>query len=215
MLINKFINVVVLHKEEFISDFRVNEEYINFYNFDNENEIDLKLPTLYVGYFNTKKIYGENLDILVKQISPNVIWTFTKEERLVDYFEVGRSFFSNIFTLMSKNYEYHTMNNTFLKLPDIKHVLYNIRCIIDITKIYVNTRSIFIYDGKRNIIYGIDRYYFMFIDKKYDDEILKYLKPNKNYIYDKENTIKNKLINDFSDSNNSDILEKYIVTFLK
>ena len=60
---------------------------------DNENfkicrkldTIDSNLPTLIIGWENTKELLGDKVSILHKKIDDNTFWTFSAKERLVDY----------------------------------------------------------------------------------------------------------------------------------
>jgi len=62
------------------------EDIINYY-LDYNDIRDNILPTLIIGWRFTKQLFGEDNDltILNKKIKDNLFWTFSKEEKQIDY----------------------------------------------------------------------------------------------------------------------------------
>ena len=57
----------------------------NFKVCRNIDNIDRDIPTLIIGWENVKKIYGEKVSILHKQIDTFTFWTFSPKERKSEY----------------------------------------------------------------------------------------------------------------------------------
>lgn len=80
-------NIVTKNKLEMSEEFNVVDSF---------DGIDTSLPTLIIG-FNKVKVMFPDFDITEKQISPNLYWTFDKNERRDAYNEDIRWFIKKVF----------------------------------------------------------------------------------------------------------------------
>lgn len=157
----------------------VTKEDINIDYFNRVEYLDSiknDLPTIVIGWAETKRIIGEdNVSILHKKINESLYWTFSQKERKVD-FEVDINDFKNkcLIEIESKiNYIYvDVLHNSKRKIKKI------LRKITDIKNIYTyinNKNMLYIYGD--NLVFGIDLNICEFIGIK------------KNKILDKVNSI--------------------------
>jgi hypothetical protein len=116
--------------------------------------INDSLPTLIIGWSNTKELIKEEISILHKEINDNLFWTFSPKERKVDYDK-------DIITFKKKCYNKIGNNIPYVYL-DILHGKFHINKKI-IQKIYTLSEPIsyisknnMLYIFGENIIFGVD-----------------------------------------------------------
>lgn len=120
-------------------------EYINVSK--DITKVDLTIPTLIIGWAMVKEIYP-NADILNKQISETVYWTYSNREKRQEYEPDLTKFINNAFSRLETSIKY-----TFFNV--LTNPLSRNKCLIKyidspITKIiYITDRHIFIYDNKQ------------------------------------------------------------------
>ena len=135
-----------------ISSSELKEENFNLY--ESLSEIDNDLPTLIIGWEETKKLFGEKVSILHKEINENLFWTFSVKERKVD-------FETDIETFKKGCYK-RVGDNLYYVYLDVLHGKYHINKKI-IEKIYTlnnpisyisHNNMLYIFD--ENLVFGVD-----------------------------------------------------------
>ena len=99
------------------------DDIINYY-LEYNNIRDNILPTLIVGWKLTKQIFGEeNVSILNKKIKNNLFWTFSKEEKQIDYDKDLKKFIKLLPFDYIKNLKYRPMDIFINKLFSIEDIV--------------------------------------------------------------------------------------------
>ena len=120
-------------------------EYINVTK--DITKVDLTIPTLIIGWAMVKEIYP-NADILNKQISETVYWTYSNREKRQEYEPDMAKFIKNVFSRLETSIKYTFFNVLTNPLSRNKCLLKYINS--PITKIvYITDKHIFIYDSKQ------------------------------------------------------------------
>lgn len=120
-------------------------EYINVTK--DITKVDLTIPTLIIGWAMVKELYP-NADILNKQISETVYWTYSNREKRQEYEPDLAKFIKNAFSRLETSIKYTFFNVLTNPLSRNKCLLKYINSLI--TKIvYITDKHIFIYDSKQ------------------------------------------------------------------
>ena len=136
-------NIISKSKIEVSSFFKVS---------DNILDVDLTIPTLIIGWSEVKLLYP-NQDILNKQITENIRWTFSKREKRYQYEEDIDNFINEIANNLDKTVNYRFFNyilatqnkrDSFLSYVTSGHC-----------SIYYNNKFMYIYNANDNITLGI------------------------------------------------------------
>ena len=110
-------------------------------------KVDLTIPTLIIGWAIVKEIYP-NADILNKQISETVYWTYSNREKRQEYEPDLAKFIKSAFGRLETSIKYTFFNVLTNPLSRNKCLLKYIDS--PITKIvYITDKHIFIYDSKQ------------------------------------------------------------------
>lgn len=128
-------------------------EISSFFNItSNISKIDINLPTLIVGWSEVKKLYPEQ-NILKHQINENLYWTFSKREKRFKYEQDLENFIKKVISELNSKINYRFFNY-ILASPEKRlsfiNYINNGYC-----SIYYNSRFLYIYNIKDNIIIGI------------------------------------------------------------
>ena len=131
----------------------INIEYFN--KVEDLSSIKNDLPTLIIGWEETKRIIGEDkVSILHKSINDSLYWTFNQKERKVD-FEIDIINFKNIcLTQIENKIKYVYVDVLHNSKRKIKKIL---RKILDLktTLTYINNKNMLYIFGD-NLVFGID-----------------------------------------------------------
>lgn len=120
-------------------------EYINVSK--DITKVDLTIPTLIIGWAMVKEIYP-NADILNKQISETVYWTYSNREKRQEYEPDLAKFIKNAFGRLETSIKYTFFNVLTNPLSRNKCLLKYINS--PMTKIvYITDKHMFIYDSKQ------------------------------------------------------------------
>jgi hypothetical protein len=112
------------------------------------------IPTLIIGWSNTKKIFGEgNVSILNKSIDKTTFWTFNQKEKKIEYDIDTLTFYKFCFSNMKTRYKYVYVDPIHDSLSNIKKIIKKIKSLKNI-KVYQEDDYIYIYGD--NLIFGID-----------------------------------------------------------
>lgn len=120
-------------------------EYINVTK--DITKVDLTIPTLIIGWAMVKEIYP-NADILNKQISETVYWTYSNREKRQEYEPDLAKFIKNAFSRLETSIKYTFFNVLTNPLSRNKCLLKYINSPI-IKIVYITDKHIFIYDSKQ------------------------------------------------------------------
>lgn len=175
-------------------------DYVNVVN--NKDDIINNLPTLSVGWFKTKEMFGlPNLDVQNKIIDKNIYWTFSKYEKKDIYTEDLNKFYKEIINQLKIKVNYNFISLVNCKYKNIKKLIKYIDNNEDKIIYVYNYRMVYIYN--KNNVYGIslDEVEFIGLNK---EKILKRLYKNVNHNFrctDSEIMIMNNdLINDLKEN---------------
>lgn len=133
-----------------------------FNNTDNVNDIDKNLPTIIIGREFFKKIFpNENTSIIERRFSNNMVWTFSKRERRIDYEKDISLFMESCVKNINNMLSYHYVNILTIDREKTKKLI-NFLTFTGKLHIYIHNNSfIYIYDKTNESVIGID---FNFID---------------------------------------------------
>lgn len=107
------------------------------------SSVDSTKPVLVIGYKRAKEILGDKFNILDKNISKNVSWTFKKTEKRIDYDEDIDKFYKACINNIIYNIKYYYINIIKLKYNKIKK-LYNIIFSNNKKYIYINNGMLYL-----------------------------------------------------------------------
>ena len=195
----KIANIIILDSiisiADIIGDLTDSTSY-KFINITDNNTYDNTIPTLYIGYTSLKANILPDVNILDKQISDISYWTFSKNEKMVDYFNDLRNFELNILNYYQSIYKYKPFNFMLYKNSkgfDDLIKLFTVS-IDKIKSVYINNRSVYIL-FKNNEIIGLDLMYFWYIDVSKTINLIKTILNTNILIYDKHKSIYNSYVN--------------------
>lgn len=128
-------------------------EISSFFNItSNISKIDINLPTLIIGWSEVKKLYPEQ-NILDCKINDNLYWTFSKREKRFKYEQDLENFIKKVISELNSKINYRFFNYVLAspeKRLNFINYINNGYC-----SIYYNSRFLYIYNIKDNIIIGI------------------------------------------------------------
>lgn len=205
----------IFYDEEIVSIDIDDYPLINFIeiNDDYSNIVSKKLPSLFVGYENLKRINKsknlfKNISILKKQIIKNLCyWEFTYSENKQDHVNGVNYFIYNTPYYYFSRYNYSYIDPIFENISDVTQLFK--RFIVDSHKVYELDDMIYVLTNRN--IYGISKKQYRFFDFDINNIITMLKNTAKEYISDQNREIyleKSKLISNF------DILDRYIVTII-
>ncbi len=124
-----------------------------FYNVvDDINLIDNSLPTLIIGWGIVKDIFP-NQNILFKNITDNIEWTFSKREKRYQYEKDINMFIKKTICFLENNVNYHFFN--FILSSEIKRNNFIKYVQKGNCSIYYNSKFLYIYNCIDKITIGI------------------------------------------------------------
>ena len=117
-------------------------------------ERDPLLPTLIIGWNNTKNILDNKVSIIHKKISENLYWTFSTTERKVDYEKDIKEFENRCYSEFGKDIHYIYIDPFHSKLKTIKKILRKIYSLKEPITYISTTNMLYIYG--ENMVFGVD-----------------------------------------------------------
>lgn len=138
------------------------------------NNADLTVPTLIIGWANVKEIYPD-VNILEKQITSTVSWTYSNREKRQDYEPDLANFIRKSFERLSTDIPYtfyNVLTNTLTRNKDLLKYINS----DTIKTIYVEEKNLYIYNG--NMVLGVSLSDLEFCGIK-KEKIINKLKRNK------------------------------------
>ncbi len=202
----KISNIVSSVNDKLEYTFTFNE-VINYYNYNTMSNIDLTLPTLFIGYYEVIKLYPD-INILKRKINDNLFWTFKKNEKIIDHFEELKLFGNRVIEYYFNYYENISLNLVEYTINEINDLILK----TPIHSIYENNRSIY-FSNDENIIYSIDKQFINYVSSEYLKLIKKTLLTNEIIVInDKNCDIVNKY--KFWFPENDEIIESLIIKLI-
>ena len=148
------------------------------------DNIDRDIPTLIIGWENVKKIYGEKVSILHKQIDTFTFWTFSPKERKSEYEIDLNSFISKCYNSFGEHLPYVYLD---LLMGSRKINFRIIRKILSLNNpiTYISDSNM-VYIYGENIIFGIDLNVVSLFEEKYEKILNKVKNLQNNTLVDLE-----------------------------
>ena len=113
---------------------------------------DISLPTLIIGWDEVKRYFPEQ-DILEKQITPTISWTFSKREKRYQYEKDVSVFVERVIKQLDKIVNYHFFN--YLLSTDKKKNDFYEYINKGGNSIYYNSRFVYIYNPINKTTLGV------------------------------------------------------------
>lgn len=138
-----------------VTDIEIEDDiFFKKYSFDNMVGMDSSIPTIYIGYYTTKELFGK-LNPIEKVLSDGkMYWTFAKKENDREFNRDMYAFKQYCYKEFSKNIKYCYIT-PIMKLTTLKrfmnHISNNLSNIIIVRG---GKNMIYMYDGKT--IYGVN-----------------------------------------------------------
>ena len=145
-----------------ITSLKIEED--NFNISPSLDDADINLPTLIIGWNNIKEKYKGKLSILHKKINDNLYWTFSPQERKVDFEKDIVEFKKLCFDNIGKDIHYVYIDPLHTTLKTIKKIIKKIYS-FSFTISYVSSNDMLYILGD-NIIFGVDLNIMEFIGIK-------------------------------------------------
>lgn len=146
----------------------------------NFSSVDSTKPVLIIGYKRAKELLGDKFNILDKNISKNVSWTFKKTEKRIDYDEDIDKFYKACINNIIYNIKYYYINIIKLKYNKIKK-LYNI--IFSNNKKYIYINNGMLYLKYNNCVMGISLTILQYCGINIDKIITRITNNSSNVVY--------------------------------
>lgn len=157
-------NIISKYKVESFSDF------INVT--DSIDNVDLSLPTLIIGWEETKSFFPE-ANILEHNIKDNIFWTFAPRVRRNEFERDLAAFKTTVVKYINKKVKYAYFNVFTASLTDIKKVITYIRKKKSI--IFISYNMIYLLYGEKVIGFSFNDAEYLGISR---EKIMKLLKGN-------------------------------------
>jgi hypothetical protein len=126
----------------------------NFKICNDVESIDKSLPTIIIGWNETKKIFGDEVSILHKKIKDDIFWTFSMSERKVEFENDIEDFKHFCYNRVGKHLNYLYVDPLHNKLTTIKKIIRKIYS-LDESMIYISPTNMLYILGE-DIIFGLD-----------------------------------------------------------
>ena len=116
--------------------------------------IDSNLPTLIIGWENTKELLGDKVSILHKQIDTFTFWTFSPKERKSEYETDLDSFITYCYNSFGENIPYVYLDLVLGKRMVNFRIIRKILSLKNPITYISDTNMVYIYG--ENLLFGID-----------------------------------------------------------
>lgn len=140
----KYIANIITNYKLDVSDF--------FYVTNDFLSVDKTLPTLIIGWKETKELFPEQ-DILIPEISSTICWTFSKKEKRYKFEKDLTFFIERVIKNIETQVNYRFFN--YILAPQEKRNSFISYLHKGGSYIYYNSRFLYIYNPEDNITLGI------------------------------------------------------------
>lgn len=162
-------------------------EISSYFNIvSNMDNIDITLPTLIVGWKETKCMFPEQ-NILENRINDNMFWTFSKREKRYQYEKDLETFINLVVSNLNKEINYRFFNfilSSQTKRDNFINYVNSGNC-----SIYYNSRIVYIYNNIDKITIGVSLIDINYIGINSKDFLKLLNKNNNNLLIDNINFI--------------------------
>ena len=171
--------------EDGITSIPNNFNVINFESYEKE----LSIPTLFVGWENTKKILPQS-SILNKKIADNLYWTFSPTEKRTIFENDLKSFIQKSYHDYTKNIPYYALDPVILKIKTTEELIQKLQKFTESFTYLYGNRIVYIYHNSSIISLDLELLKFISFDS---NEVLEYLKKETKFFENKEKEFKTEL----------------------
>lgn len=161
----------------------------NFKIFNFNDWEDNGLPTLFIGWENTKKLLPQS-SILNKKISNNLYWTFSSAEKRTIFENDLKSFIQKSYDDFIKKIKIFSLDPVILKINSTDELINKLQKFKKSFTYLYGDGMIYIYSDTKIITIDLNLLKFISFD---DQKVLKYLKEETNFFEHKEKEFKNEL----------------------
>jgi len=154
--------------------------HINYLNYDDLQNIDKTLPTLFIGWFSVYELFKPKRELIIlnKEIKKNrFYWEFSFDEKKSDHIDGIFNFSRNVIKYYCGSYSYEMIDPFFYNIKteeDLEKVIPK-----DYSKVYDGEDKLYFLSG--NEIIGIDKIVYT-KSLNFNDDFI-------NNLYEKENNI--------------------------
>lgn len=135
-----------------VTSSRIKEE--NFKICNKLDTINSDLPTLIIGWDKAKELFKNRISILHRQIDENFYWTFSKQERKIDYETDIKKFKHLCYEIFGEELIYVYVDPIHNSLSVNKKILKKIYSLKEIVSYITDKKMLYILGD--NLIFGID-----------------------------------------------------------
>jgi len=137
----------------------LSKKNITIVTVETEYTEDLSCPTLIIGWYKCKELFGDQVSILKRTIKPNLYWTFAPNEKLQYFNEDTEKFVQKLYKDLIKPYKYQFIDPIIDNIINIDHVLrYSNNDKYDC--VYLTEDFIYMFNEEEKLILGIDINYY-------------------------------------------------------
>jgi hypothetical protein len=165
-----------------VTESKLDVESFGIYN--NIDAIDNDLPTLIIGWKKVKKLYGDKVSILHKQLNFNTYWTFSPKERKSEYETDTDSFFTYCYNFFGQNIPYVYLDVLLGKKRVNLKIIKKILTLKNPITYISENNMVYIYG--ENIIFGLDLNVVKLFEGKYEKILNKVKSLENNTLVDLE-----------------------------
>lgn len=167
---------------------------VDFVEVTTQKVLTNDVPTLVIGKSVADEIFGsENVKVLDKNISENVMWTFLKTERRVDYEKDVEKFNQEVIRNLRKSVQYKYFN-IFTESFDLSKKFIDFLYKNKRKKhIYKYGHHLYIYPEGTNVVYGLSLESIGYIGKDIGDVMEKIKKNVNNFVFEDDNFISSRM----------------------
>ena len=167
---------------------------VDFVELTPQREVLDGFPTLIIGKDVAEEMFGsENVKVLDKNISENVMWTFLKTERRSDYEKDVERFNQEVINHLKKQIEYKYFNIFTESVETSKKFIDFLYKNKRRKHIYRNGKHIYVYPEGANVVYGFSLESVDYIGKSGESAMEKIEENRSNVVFDDDNFIGVKL----------------------
>lgn len=167
---------------------------VDFVEVTTQKVLTNDVPTLVIGKSVADEIFGaENVKVLDKNISENVMWTFLKTERRVDYEKDVEKFNQEVIRNLRKSVQYKYFN-IFTESFDLSKKFIDFLYKNKRKKhIYKYGHHLYIYPEGTNVVYGLSLESVEYIGKDIGEVMEKIKKNANNFVFEDDNFISSRM----------------------
>lgn len=170
-------------------------KYLNFVS-DTKN-INKKLPTLFIGYKNTKELFNKNFDINNNKINIKNYYCFSFEESKKLFHKQFLEFLNKLEEFIFVDKKYSIIDTIFTKNVNSEDNLISYLNQLSIDMVFESKNLLYLYDIEKDITHGLDLLFFNYLGYNVNNIKKCLIEKNIKYITDENKKINHFFINLF------------------